>query len=445
MKIEQFYDKGLAHASYAILSKNEIAIIDPARDPQQYLDHAKKHDAKIVAVIETHPHADFVSSHAELSQKTGATVYVSKLVSADYKHKSFDEGDKITLGDVTLKAMNTPGHSPDSISIILVDEKGKEHAVFTGDTLFVGDVGRPDLREKAGSIQAKREELAAQMYDSTRQKLMKLPDETLVYPAHGPGSLCGKNMSPDLFSSIGREKKENYALKEMDKDKFISLLLEDQPFIPKYFGYDVSLNKKGADDFQKSIASVPRLDKNATLEAGVLVIDTRPRKSYEKGHVDRAINIMDGGKFETWLGSIVGPDEKFYLIAENNEVMESLIRKAAKIGYEVNIKGVLLNPDTANATSPIVDVEEFKKDQDLYTIVDIRNESELKSGKIFRHSIAIPLPELRERVSEIPTGKPVMVHCAGGYRSAAGASIIERVIRDHDVFDLSDAISQFIK
>lgn len=445
MKIEQFYDKGLAHASYAIVSNGEMAVIDPARDPQQYHDYAKNNNAKIIAVIETHPHADFVSSHAEISQNTGAPVYVSKLVSADYQHKSFDDGDTIQIGKTTLKAINTPGHSPDSISIVLVDEKGKEHAVFTGDTLFVGDVGRPDLREKAGNIQSKREELAEQMYDSTRKKLMVLPDDTLVYPAHGPGSLCGKNMSPDLFSTIGREKKENYALQDMNKERFVSLLLEDQPFIPKYFGYDVSLNKKGAAGFEKSVNAVPRLDRNAKIEQGALVIDTRPRKEYESGHIKNAINIMDGGKFETWLGSIVSPDESFYLIATDEKVMDSLIKKAAKIGYEKNIKGVLLNPDDATDTSEPIDLNKFKNDKDDYTIVDVRNEGEVKAGKIFSNSISIPLPELRERISEIPANKPIVVHCAGGYRSAAGASIIEQKIKGQKVFDLSEAINEFNK
>lgn len=443
MKIEQFYDKGLAHASYAIVSEGEMAVIDPARDPQEYYNYAERNNARITAIIETHPHADFVSSHAEISIKTGAPVFVSKLVSADYPHKPFDEGDSIQIGKITLKAINTPGHSPDSISVILIDEKGKDHAVFTGDTLFVGDVGRPDLREKAGNIQAKREELAEQMYHSTRDKLMKLPEETLVYPAHGPGSLCGKNMSPDLFSTIGREKKENYALQEMNKEKFISLLLQDQPFIPKYFGYDVSLNKKGAEEFEKSVNAVPRLGKDTKIEKDAIVIDTRPRKDYEAGHVKGAINIMDGGKFETWLGSIVSPAESFYLIAADEKAMDSLIKKAAKIGYEKNIKGVLLNPDDANETSEGIDVEKFKVNPEAFTIIDVRNEGEVKEGKIFKNSIPIPLPELRERINEIPADKPIVVHCAGGYRSAAGASIIESNIKKVKVFDLSEDINQF--
>lgn len=444
MKIEQFYDKGLAHASYAILSGKEVAVIDPARDPKQYLDYAEKNNARIVAVIETHPHADFVSSHKEIAQKTGAKIYVSKLLGADYPHEGFDEGDTLKLGDIILKSINTPGHSPDSISVVLEDDEGKTKAVFTGDTLFIGDVGRPDLREKAGNIQAKREQLAEDMYHSTREKLMTLPEETLVYPAHGAGSLCGKNLSSDTVSTIGREKKENYALQEMGKEEFVSLLLEDQPFIPKYFGFDVAVNKKGAENFEKSIQDVPRIESNSNLESGVLIVDTRPQSDFRKGHVKGALNIMDGGKFETWLGSIVGPEEKFYLIADDKETLESVIRKSAKIGYEVNIKGALLNPENAKETSSEFDLNDFKSNPDKFTIVDVRNEGEVKNtGKKFSNSINIPLPELRERANEVPTDKPVVVHCAAGYRSAAGASILNSKIENTPILDLGEDINQF--
>ncbi|MCX7877679.1 MAG: MBL fold metallo-hydrolase, partial [Ignavibacteria bacterium] len=199
MVIKQFEDKNLAHYSYAVYSKGEVALIDPARDVSQYYEFAGSLNGKITVVIETHPHADFVSSHLEIHKTTGATIYVSELVGAEYPHQSFDEGDAIILGDITLKAINTPGHSPDSISIVVIDEKGKPYAVFTGDTLFIGDCGRPDLREKAGAITAKREELARQMYYSLRNKLMTLPDDVLVYPAHGAGSLCGKGLSLSLI------------------------------------------------------------------------------------------------------------------------------------------------------------------------------------------------------------------------------------------------------
>jgi len=444
MIIHQFYDKGLAHASYGIISQGKMAVIDPARDPQPYYDLSAEHGAQIVAVIETHPHADFVSSHLEIHQQTGADIYVSKLVGADYLHKGFDEGNSIELGDLTLKALNTPGHSPDSICIVVEDEFNVQKAIFTGDTLFVGDVGRPDLRENAGNIHAQKEELARQMYHSTREKLMTLPEDVVVYPAHGPGSLCGKNLSPELQSTIGNELRNNYALQLMTELQFVKTLTEDQPFIPRYFGFDVDTNKQGAKNFANSIEAVPFLDHGARLGNDVIVIDTRPKAQYVQGHVKGSINLQDGDKFETWLGSIINPGEAFYLIGESEQILHSLIKKAAKIGYEQNIKGALLNPEGDLQTSARPDLDYFSRNPDDYTIVDIRNKTEVKDKPIFMQAINIPLPELRDRLNEIPTDKPIMVHCAAGYRSAAGSSIIAATIDTVPVYDLGEAIGSFV-
>ena len=443
MIIHQFYNNGLAHASYAVIRLGKMIVIDPARDPQPYYDFAELNNADIVGVIETHPHADFVSSHLEIHQITGATIYASRLLGAEYPHEGFDDGDTIQLADIKLKALNTPGHSPDSICILVQDENGNDKAIFTGDTLFVGDVGRPDLRENVGNITAAKEKLARQMYHSTREKLMRLPHGVTVYPAHGPGSLCGKNLSPDLESTIGRELRENYALQLMDELTFINKLTADQPFIPKYFGYDVDTNKKGAEPFAESIAAVPRINRNSPLQKGVLVVDTRPKDQFRKGHVKGAFNIQDGGKFETWLGSIIGPDEAFYLIAENETAIDTLIKKAAKIGYEKNIKSALLNPDNALETLPELEnftAENFQPEK--YTIVDVRNWGEINIGKIFSHAIAIPLPELREWGNEIPVHRPIVVHCAAGYRSAAATSIIAAKITSVPVYDMGEAITE---
>ncbi len=443
MDVKQFYDKGLAHASYAIVAGDKMAVVDPARDPQPYYDHAEEHGAKIVAVFETHPHADFVSSHQEIANATGATIYVSKLLGADYEHVGFDEGDELKMNEATFVALNTPGHSPDSITILLKDAAGNDYAAFTGDTLFIGDVGRPDLREKAGNIQALREDLARQMYHSTRNKLMTLAPEVLVYPAHGAGSLCGKALSSDTVSTIGKQLKENYALQPMSEDEFVDVLLEGQPFIPKYFGYDVGLNKNGAPSYQESIDRVPRIAADTPLEPGVLVIDTRPEDKFKAGHVPGAINLMDGGKFETWLGSIVGPEEKYYLIAENDEAREIVIQKAAKIGYEPNIAGALTAPSEQPAQESKIDLESFKQDPSQFTVVDIRNVGEYDAGALFSHAVNIPLAELRERAQEIATDKPVVIHCAGGYRSAAGTSIVKNALDGTEVFDLSYAVKDF--
>lgn len=445
MKIEQFEDKGLAHFSYAILSESarEIVLIDPARDPQPYYDFAQAHNARVVSVIETHPHADFVSSHLEIARATGATIRVSQLLGADYPHETFDEGQSFTVGQLAFRALNTPGHSPDSISIVLSREN-KDVAVFTGDTLFIGDVGRPDLREKAGNLTAKREELARQMYYSLREKLMVLDGDVLVYPAHGAGSLCGKALSGASSSTIADEKASNYALRPMGEEAFVQELLADQPFIPKYFGYDVALNKAGAPAYAPSVQQVPRLAADTPTEPGVLVVDTRPEAAFKKGHVPGALNIQQGGKFETWLGSIVGPEEPFYLVAADEATREELIQKAAKIGYESLIKGALVGTPATQATLPKLDVEQFRQHPEAYTIVDIRNASEAKAEPLFAGALNIPLPELRERVQEIPHGKPVVVHCAGGYRSAAGASILAPALPGTPVLDLSEAVKTFL-
>ncbi|MBS9524134.1 MBL fold metallo-hydrolase [Litoribacter alkaliphilus] len=443
MEIKQFEDKGLSHFSYAVLADNKVVLIDPARDPKPYYEYAKQHGAEIVGVIETHPHADFISSHYEIHKTTGATVYISEMVGADYPHQAFDEGDEISLGDkVKFKALHTPGHSPDSISIVL-SEEGKDKAVFTGDTLFIGDVGRPDLREKSGKMQAKREELARQMYKSTREKLMKLEDEVVVYPAHGSGSLCGKSMSDANSSTIGQEKASNYALQDMSEDRFVEILLEDQPFIPKYFPYDVDLNKQGAPDYLESVAKVKKMEPNFHPEEGALTVDGRLGDKYKESHLPGAINIMDGEKFETWLGSIVGPDEAYYLVAEDEETLDKLIRKAAKIGYELNIKAAFVYTGKDGKSFDSFDKGKFKENKDAYTIVDIRNTSETKGDKVFDSAINIPLPELRERINEIPKDRPIVVHCAGGYRSAAGSSIVKNAFPDKTVMDMSEAIKDF--
>jgi hydroxyacylglutathione hydrolase len=265
-----------------------------------------------------------------------------------------------------------------------------------------------------------------------------------VYPAHGPGSLCGKTTSPDLDSTIARELQTNYALQPMSQDEFIKVLLEDQPFMPKYFGHDVKLNKQGARGFEDSIRAVPHLSGSAALQPGVLIIDTRPAARFRAGHLPGAINLMDGGKFETWLGSVVGPQEPFYLVADSNIALDTVIRKTAKIGYEGNIKGALLAPSQLPATSPEVDLAQVRERPEGFTIVDIRNRAEAKVP-VFEDALLIPLPELRERAHEIPGGKPVLIHCAGGYRSAAGASIVQAAMPGTEVLDLGEAITNFQK
>ena len=321
---------------------------------------------------------------------------------------------------------------------------GRQTAIFTGDTLFVGDVGRPDLRENVGNITAKKEELARQLYHSTRQKLMPLPEQMLVYPAHGPGSLCGRNMSPDLHSTIGRELRENYALQLMSEPEFVNLLITDQPFAPVYFGHDVELNKKGAPAYQKAIGAIHKNTPPAILDEHIIIVDTRPKADFRNGHLHGAINLQNGEKFETWLGSVIKPGEEFYLLGSSTTELDAVIAKAAKIGYEGQVKAAFLAPGDATEKSATLNLDDFERNPDNYTIVDVRNWNEINGGKAFESALTIPLPELRDRLDEIPANKPIVIHCAAGYRSAAGASIVAGKITSVPVFDLGEVITRML-
>ncbi len=445
MVIKQFEYKPLAHFSYAILSEGKIALVDPERDPSPYYAFAEDHDAVITAVFETHPHADFISSHLQIHKETGATIYNSKKLGADYAHQPFDAGDELTLGNIRFTALNTPGHSPDSITIVAKAEN--KTALFTGDTLFIGDVGRPDLREKAGNQKAKRRDLAEAMYQTITHQFNELPDEAVVYPAHGAGSLCGKGMSADQTSgTLGEQRQTNWAFKTKDKETFISHLLDSQPFIPHYFGYNVDINKTGAATWRSALADIPVRLFETKLNGDTLVIDTRDAQVYKSGHKRNSINIMGGEedyKFETWLGAIVKPEEEFSVVLSGSNNVDFILNRIAKIGYENQIKQMItLRPDTGVASNTL-DLKAFKNDPEAYTVVDIRNQSETEAGTFFDHAITIPLHELRERSGEVPTDKPIVVHCAGGYRSAAGSSVLETALPQATVYDLGDAVKDF--
>lgn len=445
MTIKQFEDKPLAHYSYAIISEGKMALVDPSRNPMPYYKYAEENNAKIVAVFETHPHADFISGHLQIHKETGATIYVSKMVGANYPHKTFDDGDTLKLGKVIFSAINTPGHSPDSITIIAKDEK-EEHIMFSGDTLFIGDVGRPDLREKAGNMRATREKLAKSMYDTIQTKFNQLPDDTILYPAHGAGSLCGKNMSKDSSSTLGNERVGNWAFKKQTEEQFVDYILSDQPFIPSYFGYDVDINKDGASNYEKNIGNVSVKIGVDSLPENIVVIDVRDEKEFKNNHLPGSINIMarsESDKIETWLGAIVKPDEKFYLVLNSIKDRDEIIERVAKIGYETQIKALVTLSDKSLKQSDKFDVENFKKNKNAYTIIDIRNKAEVSEAKFFENAISIPLNELRDSKESIPTDKPIVVHCAGGYRSSAGSSIISNMVNKVDVLDLSEKINDF--
>ncbi|MCM4158127.1 rhodanese-like domain-containing protein [Gramella sp. AN32] len=444
MKIKQFKDDPLSHFSYALVSNGEMALVDPSRNPVQYYKYAEEENAKITAVFETHPHADFVSGHLQIHKETGATIYISEKVGVSYPHQSFDEGDSVTIGDATIKPIFTPGHSPDSLTFHAFEND--EHILFTGDTLFIGDVGRPDLREKAGNTKAKRKELAQMMYHSIQNKFNDLPNEAMVYPAHGAGSLCGKNMSDANSSTLGNERIGNWAFKEQTEEKFVSEILKDQPFIPSYFGFNVDLNRDGAENVQLAKYNVPLKLNVSNIEDEFLVVDTRDEQLYKKGHLPYSINIMarsDSDKFETWLGAIIEPEEKFYVVLEGINKQDEILERIAKIGYEKQLQGIFTLSDKISTSSEKFDVATFDKNKEDYTIVDIRNDGEVAEGKIFENSYHIPLNELRESIEALPKNKPLVVHCAGGYRSAAGSSILESEIEEVPVYDLSEDVKKY--
>ncbi len=446
MHIEQFTDKALSHYSYAIVSNGKMAVVDPARNPLQYYKFAEKHNAKIVAIFETHPHADFISSHYQIHKETGATIYVSQHLGANYPHKTFDDGDKFSLNTVEFSAINTPGHSPDSICILAKDTNSDKQVLFTGDTLFVGNVGRPDLREDTGNIRATRESLAKSMYHSIQNKFSNLSDDVLIYPAHGAGSLCGKNMSDASSSTLGNERIGNWAFKKQTEDEFVKELISEQPFIPSYFGFDVDTNKEGADHFMTSIWSIPLNLNISHIDGNHLVIDTREQDSFKSGHLPNSINIMtrsENDKFETWLGAIVKPDEKFFLVIQNVDDYQHILERVAKIGYENNILSVITLAEKLEEKDDKLDLNVFRSNPDKFTIIDIRNDAEVANGLVFENALHHPLNKLRESAESIPEDKPIVVHCAGGYRSTAGYSIVKNIKSKVDVYDLSFAISDF--
>lgn len=444
MKIKQFKDKPLAHYSYAIVSEGEMALVDPIRNPMQYYKYAEENRAKIVAVFVTHSHADFVSGHLQIHEETGASIYVSEKMDAGFPHLRFDEGDERKIGGATVRTLNTPGHSPDSLSLIV--QEGGQTVLFTGDTLLVGDVGRPDLRESAGNHEIQQMKLAKAMYQTMKSKFEDLPDDSIVYPAHGAGSLCGKNLGSSPSSTLGDERRNNWAFKSQTEDEFVKKILEGQPFIPSYFGFNVDLNLKGAGNVQSRTGNVPVRIAVTEIEAGVVVVDVRDSEHFKKGHLPNSINIMarnQSDKFETWLGAIIDPKEPFYLAVESVDNIDDLLERTAKIGYERQMKGVLTVAPRLSLASDILDVEDFIKNKNKYTIVDVRNENEITEGKIFPDAETIPLNLLRKRADELPNDKPFVVHCSAGYRSASASSILKEKFRGQRVFDLGQKVREF--
>src|SRR6202522_261617 len=439
MILKQYYLGCLAHASYLLgdEASSTAIVVDPQRDIEQYVADAERWGLKIRHVLLTHFHADFIAGHLELRDRCGATIYLGGRAKAQYAFVPMADGDTLEFPGLRLQVLETPGHTIESISILVFDLKkdpAKPHAVLTGDTLFIGDVGRPDLRASLGFS---ANDLGSHLYDSLHNKLLKLPDDTLVYPAHGSGSLCGKNLSSDTVSPLGVQRRMNYALQPMTKDEFIPLVTADQPDAPPYFTYDAILNTREHTSLDKNLEVVLRpieLDEALRMgDAGAQILDVREAAEYAKGHVAGSINIGLGGQYATWVGTVLDRTKPIVIIAEPGREKEAALR-LGRIGFD-HVTGYMqggmealagradLVWPTERVSAPVVAEELASAGPPL--LLDVRNPREW-AAKHIQGSLNVPLNRLQERIAEIPRDRRIAVHCAGGYRSSIAASILQQ-------------------
>ena len=428
MYIEQLYTSCLAEAAYYIESEGEAVIIDPLRETEPYIELAEKRGAKIKYVFETHFHADFVSGHIDLAKKVNATIVYGPQANTNYKVYNAKDGEEFKVGKLTLRVLHTPGHTPESSCYLLLDESEKEHAIFTGDTLFVGDVGRPDLLDGVMT----KEELASMMYDSLNKKIKTLPDDVIVYPAHGPGSACGKNIGKETFSTIGEQKKFNYALKDMSREEFIKELTEGILPPPQYFFEDARINRMGYDPIE---LVMKENRKPLTLQAfkaevakGALILDTRMPDDFEKGFVPGALNIGLNGQYAVWVGTLIDIKQPLVLITEVGKEDESILR-LARVGYE-NVIGYLEGGvaawDAKLEVIKSITAEQMKAEVSSgLMVLDVRKPSEWNISHV-KDAVFTPLAEMPGNLNSFDKAKPYLVHCGGGYRSMMAISLMKR-------------------
>jgi len=437
MILKQYYLGCLAHASYLLgdEASHTAVIVDPQRDIQQYLDDAEKLGLKIRHVFLTHFHADFLAGHLELRDRCGATIHLGSRGVAEYAFVPMKDGDTLDFPGMRLQVLETPGHTIESISILVFDlakSSTQPYAVLTGDTMFIGDVGRPDLRASLGYS---ANELGGHLYDSLHNKLLPLPDDTLVYPAHGAGSLCGKQLSSDTVSPLGIQRKFNYALQPMSKDEFIALVTADQPDAPQYFTYDAILNTRERGTLDSNLERVLQplsLDEVLNLRnSGAQLLDVRDSAEFAKGHLTGSLNIGLGGQYATWAGTLLDREKPIVIIAEPGREHEAALR-LGRIGFD-HVRGFLANglaalatrPDLISTTERVSPTDFNDELADSPAILDVRNPREW-STKHIPGSINIPLNHLQDRLAEVPRDRRIAVHCAGGYRSSTAASILHR-------------------
>ena len=435
MYFKQFYLGCLAHASYLIGSEGEAAVIDPQRDVDQYIAEAGAQGFKIKHIIETHLHADFVSGHRELAARTGADIVFGAKSGAAFPHRAITDGEEIKLGSVTLRVLETPGHTPESISILVIDDDAspQPQKVLTGDALFIGDVGRPDLAGERGYT---AEQMAAMLYDSLHGKLLKLDDAVEVYPAHGAGSMCGRNISKETSSTIGEQRRFNYALRPMSRDQFVEMMTADLPEAPAYFPRDAEINRTGAT----SLEELPRPDELtpdeviALSKRGHLILDVRASAAFGNAHVPGALNIALSGQFATWCGTLIAIGSPIVLIADDIAAVDEAVMRLARVGIESVVGylgGGMRTWDHAKLKTeaipqmPVDELHQRITEGSRLQVVDVRRPGEYDNGHV-PGAINLTLAHLEQEVSNLDSEIPTAVICASGYRSSAATSILER-------------------
>ena len=448
MKIEQIYTKCLAQGAYYIESQGEVAVIDPLRETFPYIDRAKADGARIKYIFETHFHADFVSGHLDLAKSTEAQIVFGPEANPSFDFISAKDGEVFQIGDLTITVIHTPGHTMESTCYLLKDSKGKQIALFTGDTLFIGDVGRPDLAQKSADMT--KEDLAGMLYESIRTKLLPLDDDLIVYPAHGAGSACGKNMSKETFSTLGEQKKTNYALNlELSKSDFVKELIHGLLPPPGYFGMNVSLNKSGYENITEVInrgLTPLNIEKFKDLSAkdDILILDTRKAAEFSKGHIPGSLFVGLEGQFAPWVGAVIpNINQKLILVTPEGKEEET-VRRLARVGYDQVIGYLDGGFECWSAQNEKLDcVERITVDELLEmeisssTIVDVRKPGEYEASHINDANL-LPLDFIHENIKDYP-GEPFILHCAGGYRSMIAASILKR----HNMHKIKDVIGGF--
>jgi glyoxylase-like metal-dependent hydrolase (beta-lactamase superfamily II)/rhodanese-related sulfurtransferase len=449
MIFEQFYLDCLSQASYFIADETtgRAVVVDPRRDIEQYLESAKEHDVTIELVIDTHFHADFLSGHLELAEATGAEIGFGVRGETEFAARALHDRERISLGDVTLEVLETPGHTPESISIVVYEhpDDAVPYGVLTGDTLFIGDVGRPDLLSSVGVT---ADELASMLYESLTDKLLKLPDATRVFPGHGAGSACGKNLSTDLSSTIGDQRAGNYALQPMTRDEFVHVVTEGQTAAPEYFGYDARRNREAhallhEHDRPTALTIAAALDR---ASRGCVLVDTRDATAFATGHLIGSVNVGLEGRYAQYVGSVVRPEEQIVLIAEPGTELEAKVR-LSRIGYDGaigfidHLYAVLqrqpAHVQIASRLTAGAFIERSRTLADLQ-VVDVRNPGEVEHGAMPGATL-IPLPALRAGMATLAPERPTVVFCAGGYRSSIAASLL----RYSGFVDVSDILGGY--